>query len=192
MNSNISLILASKSPRRRQLLEQAGIPFRLEAVDVEEDYPDDLDDREVASYLALKKAKAFREISGDEVVVTADTMVLIDGHILGKPSDRNEAIEMLKKLSGTVNEVITGVSLKHQGGIVSFQEVTRVFFNPISDEEIIHYVDKYKPFDKAGAYAIQEWIGIVAVSKIEGSYFNVMGLPVSRLILELKKLFPNP
>lgn len=187
--SKYKIILGSGSPRRRELLSDLGLDFEIRIIDgIEEKYPDDIKTEEISEYLSRLKADAFDEILGDdELVITADTIVVSEGVPLGKPKDRNDAIHMLKTLSGQVHEVITGVTIKTVDKCVSFRVLTKVEFAEIDDYEIEYYVDKYKPFDKAGAYGIQEWIGCIGVKNIEGSYYNVMGLPLHRLYTELKK-----
>ena len=184
------LLLASKSPRRRQLLAELGYPVEIISVDVDEHVPQSLPAAEVAEHLARRKAAAFplNTIAGDEVLVTADTTVVLDHAVLGKPADREEAARMLHSLSGRTHIVYTGVCLHtaHKG--VSFTEATTVHFAALTDAEISYYIDNYRPYDKAGAYGIQEWIGMVGVSRIEGCYYNVMGLPLARLYRELKAL----
>ncbi len=175
---NWNIILASQSPRRKQLLEQLGYTFIQKSKDTDESFSKEMPQREVAEYLSKKKAAAFEaEIQDNDLVITSDTIVLIDNQILGKPDDHKEAFEMISKLSGKNHEVITGVCLKSAHKEVSFSVSTTVFFKKLSDQEILHYIDKYKPFDKAGAYGIQEWIGLIGVDKIEGSFYNVMGFP---------------
>ena len=186
---NYKLILASGSPRRRQLLEKAGVPFTTRIVPVEEDYPEDLNPERVAEYLSEKKGRAYQPlIDDDELVITADTTVVVEDTLLNKPADQVEAHRMLTRLSGKVHHVITGVSLTRTTAIRTFSDTTRVFFRTLSKEEIDFYIDRFAPFDKAGGYAIQEWIGMVGIEKIEGSYFNVVGLPVEKLYRELKEI----
>lgn len=182
------IILASQSPRRQQLLRDMGLRFDVVIRDFVEDYPESLSGEEIAFYLAQVKAKTFRnEISDNEIVITADTIVWCNKRVLGKPADKNEAVRMIQDLSANTHEVITGVSILSAFKEKTFTESTKVTFEKLTEEEITYYVDKCKPFDKAGAYGIQEWIGIVACSRIEGSYFNVVGLPVQRLYKELKE-----
>lgn len=182
---NRPLILASKSPRRQQLLADLALEFTIKVKDTEEIYPDDLDKEKVPEYLAKLKAKAFLDELKDEILITSDTIVLLENEILGKPKDEEDAFLMLKKLSAKMHLVVTGVCLLSSEKEVSFSEVTRVYFKPISDEAIKYYLDHFKPYDKAGSYGIQEWIGMTGIEKIEGSYFNVMGLPVHRVYEEL-------
>jgi len=188
MTNNQKIILASKSPRRQELLRQMDIDFRIVLKDVDESYPDGLTPTEIAVYIAEKKAMAFDEEAGDEIVLTADTIVEINGQILGKPETEAHAVEMLKLLSGKVHRVVTGVCLIYKGHINKFFDVSEVFFRKLTDEEIINYVTKYKPMDKAGAYGIQEWIGITAIERINGSYTNVVGLPTEKLYQQLRKM----
>ncbi|WP_293790574.1 nucleoside triphosphate pyrophosphatase [uncultured Pedobacter sp.] len=179
------IILASKSPRRQELLTLMGLNFKVELKDVDESYPSDLSPAEIAVYISEKKASAF---NGDgEIVITADTIVALNGEILGKPADRKHAQEMLKKLSGSKHEVFTGVTLAKGGQIHSFYDRTIVYCKEVTAEEIDFYIDHYKPFDKAGSYGVQDWWGIVVVERIEGSYTNVMGLPTEKLYNELLK-----
>lgn len=172
------IILASSSPRRKYLMTEAGFEFTVDKPDIDESFPHDLPVDQVARYLAAKKAEVFRLKITDEIVVAADTIVLLDGRILNKPLDENEATEMLRALSGKMHRVITGVTIVSREREESFEDTTLVWFKHLTDEEISFYVTHYKPFDKAGAYGAQDWIGMVAIEKIEGSYFNVMGLPI--------------
>ena len=183
------LVLASQSPRRRQLLQDAGIEFSLaERFECEESYPETLPAAEVAEYLSRLKSEAYPEILGArEILLTADTVVVAKQRVLGKPADRSEAIEMIELLSGSEHEVVTGVTLRSAERMVSFSALSKVYFRELSREEIEYYVDTYSPMDKAGAYGIQEWIGYVGIESIEGSFYNVMGLPVQRLYCELEK-----
>ena len=182
------LTLASGSPRRRELMAAMGLEFEVASVDADESYPRDMPAGEVPSFLARKKSSAYR-LSDDEVVVTADTLVILDGEILGKPVDGEEAVGMLAKLSGRTHHVITGVCLRSACGESGFASVTAVTFRSLTPEEIRHYVDRYRPFDKAGAYGIQEWIGHVGITRIEGSYNNVVGLPTEELFVHLQRFF---
>jgi septum formation protein len=183
-------ILASQSPRRKQILEWAAIPFTIVTKDVAEVYSDDMPVREVPAYLASIKGKAVAAETdlNSHVVISADTIVLFNNKIYGKPKDRDDAIRILHELSGNTHEVITGVSIIWNNEQVIFDETTRVHFSPLTTAEIEFYVDTYKPYDKAGAYAIQEWIGVTTIQKVEGCFFNVMGLPMNRLYHELKRL----
>lgn len=182
------VVLASNSPRRKELLGELGISFTVRTLqDIDESYPDSLKGEEIPIFISGKKAAAYKAtMSDDELIITADTIVYDNGKVLGKPKNREEAILMLRQLSGHAHDVITGVSIVTQQKTVQFASTSKVFFAPLTDEEIAYYVDVYQPFDKAGAYGVQEWIGYVAVTRIEGSYFNVMGLPIQRLYTELK------
>jgi septum formation protein len=183
------VILASNSPRRKELLGGLGIDFEVRTLsDIDESYPDTLQGEDIPMFISAKKAEAYKQgMADDEMIITADTIVYDNGHVLGKPKDRGEAIQMLRELSGHAHEVITGVSIVTKEKAVQFASTSKVTFAALTDEEIAYYVDHYKPYDKAGAYGIQEWIGYVAVTRIEGSYFNVMGLPIQRLYTELKQ-----
>lgn len=184
------LILASASPRRRQLLVGCGLPFvQAEPYDVSETYPAGMPAGEVPVYLARLKSDAYPlPLASFDILVTADTVVAVDDRILGKPADRGVAVAMLRALSGRRHRVVTGVTIRTADRAVSFSSSTDVFLRSLSDEEIGHYVDTYTPYDKAGSYGIQEWIGYVGIERIEGSFYNVMGLPVQRLYVELDEL----
>ena len=183
-----NIILASQSPRRQQLLQDLGINFSLRSIPVDEDYPETLAPEQVALFLAEKKGKVYQSgLSVDELVVTADTTVVVEDTVLNKPTNASEATAMLTQLSGKVHQVITGVCLTTADGIQSFSDTTHVFFRTLRLTEIDYYVTHYKPYDKAGGYAIQEWIGMIGIEKIEGSYFNVVGLPVEKLYRALNE-----
>ena len=183
------LLLASRSLRRQQLMRELGVEFEIVLRDFDESYPEGLNGEEIARYVAGKKALAFKgEVTDNEIVITADTIVWCRGKVLGKPVDTQDAVNMLREISGRTHEVITGVSLLTTEKNVIFTESTRVTFEEMTEAEIQYYVEKYAPYDKAGAYGIQEWIGLAACSHIDGSYFNVVGLPVQRLYEELKKI----
>ena len=186
--ADYKVILASNSPRRKELLGGLGIDFEVRTLqDIDESYPDTLRGEEIPMYISGKKAEAYkRTMADDEMIITADTIVYDNGQVLGKPKDREEAIHMLRQLSGHAHEVITGVSIVTKEQSRQFASISKVYFDVLSDDEIAYYVDNYHPYDKAGAYGVQEWIGYVAVTRIEGSYFNVMGLPIQRLYNELK------
>ncbi|WBO86108.1 Maf family nucleotide pyrophosphatase [Hymenobacter yonginensis] len=186
----MKLILASNSPRRRQLLSDLGLAYTVRLQEVDESFPDHLRRAEVAEYLAAHKADAYRAgLASDEVVLTADTIVCLDDDVLNKPADEAEAIQMLQRLQGRTHDVFTGVCLLcGDGRQVVFSDQTRVTFRKLSLSEIEHYVRQYQPLDKAGAYGAQDWIGMVAVTRLEGSYFNVMGLPVHRVWEALTRL----
>lgn len=189
----MKLLLASKSPRRRQLLSELGYPVEFISLDVDEHVSKGTPAADTAELLARRKADACppEALSQDTVLVTADTVVVLDGQVLGKPSDRAEALAMLHSLAGRSHTVYTGVCLRTASKTLSFTERTEVHFRPLNDEELAYYVDTYRPYDKAGAYGIQEWIGMVGISHIEGCFYNVMGLPVARLYEHLQRLFPG-
>lgn len=184
------ILLASNSPRRRELLSGLGISYRVVSLpEIDESYPDTLQGVEIPSYIAQKKADAYRNMmSSDTLLITADTIVWLNGKVYGKPVDEEHAREMLKELSGCMHTVITGVALTTATSQKVFAVESKVTFAQLTDEEIDFYVAKYRPMDKAGAYGIQEWIGYIGVTSLEGSYFNVMGLPIQRLYNEMKKL----
>lgn len=185
------IILASQSPRRKQLLEWAEIPFEIIVQSTDESYPETLPIDEVPEYIALHKAKAVQQILNEHqknnIILAADTVVVLNNNIIGKPKDRDDAIKILSALSGKEHKVITGVVLAEGEKHTSFADTTSVLFHELTRQQIEFYVDKYKPYDKAGAYAIQEWIGVVGIKKVEGDFYNVMGLPVSRVVQELNK-----
>ena len=184
------IILASNSPRRRELLGGLGIPFKVKVLpDIAERYPEELPVEEIAEYIACEKAAAYSQVMApDDLVITADTVVIARGEVMGKPVDAADARRMLQKLSGCSHQVVTGVCLTTRQAQRHFSVTTNVTFKQLSDEEIAYYIEHYRPFDKAGAYGIQEWIGYIGVTGLEGSYFNVMGLPVQRIYTELMKL----
>jgi septum formation protein len=185
---NLHFILASRSPRRHQLLKELGLNFDTVFKDYNETYPADLEGAEIAEYLSSNKALLFEgEISDNDIVITADTIVWCSNQVLDKPSDYNEAVDILRVMSGKTHDVITGVTFFSNNQKHTFSETTKVTFDNLTDEEIDYYVREFKPFDKAGAYGIQEWIGLSGIVSIEGSYFNVMGLPVQKVYTELKK-----
>lgn len=181
------IILASKSPRRQQLLADLGVTFSVQSMDIPEVYPEGLEMTEVPVYLAELKAEAFRPILKDnQLVITADTIVSLDGQVMNKPSDYADGFRMLKELSGNKHQVLTGVCLLSTTKKVSFYASTDVWFKELSNEEIHYYLENFRPYDKAGAYGIQEWIGYIGIHHIEGSFYNVMGLPVQSLYEHLK------
>ena len=187
------IILASQSPRRKQLLEWAELPFEIAVFETDESYPPGLEPVEIAQHIALNKAIVVREnIAKGSIVIAADTIVVLRDSILGKPVHREEAISMLLALSGEKHKVITGVAILKDDLEIVFADTTEVEFHHLTESEIEFYVDKYKPYDKAGAYAIQEWIGVIGIKSVQGDFYNVMGLPVSRVMKELKKFTPNP
>lgn len=182
------IILASKSPRRQKLLRELGVDFEIKTKDVEEVYPSELNKQEVAIYLSELKAKAFKgELKADEIIITSDTIVCLENRIIGKPKDSQDAFNMLSDLSGKMHEVITAVTLMSLAKTVTFFDVTEVYFKELSNLEIERYIDKYQPFDKAGSYGIQEWIGYIGIEKIVGSYHNVMGFPVKKVYEALEE-----
>lgn len=187
---DITLLLASQSPRRRALLKELGFPVKIvQTPNVDEIFPEHLKAGKIPVYLAQLKAENFTDpIAEDCMLVTADTIVWLNDEVIGKPKDRGDAIQMLTKLSGHKHQVFTGICLKYKNKLHLFCDETNVYFRILSDEEIVHYVDQYKPFDKAGSYGVQEWIGFVGVERIEGSYFNVMGLPTHLIYGEILKL----
>lgn len=180
------IILASKSPRRQEILTQMGIDFIVKTKDVDESYPSHLSPEEVAVYISEKKAAAFRVELDRELLISSDTIVCLESEIIGKPKDEKDAFQILSKLSNHMHRVITAVTFLENGKMESFYDTTEVHFNQLSEEEIEYYIRKYKPFDKAGAYGIQEWIGYIGVRKIIGSYTNVMGLPSELVYRKLK------
>lgn len=182
------IILASKSPRRQQLLQGLELDFEIRTKDVDESFPDELKAQEIPLYLSKIKADAFLpELGENEVIITADTVVWINNHVMNKPESREEAIAMISELSGHEHSVYTGVSITSKDKQVSFYDHTLVTFSEMTEQEIAHYIDVYKPYDKAGAYGAQDWIGLTAIRSLKGSYFNVMGLPVDLVYRELKK-----
>lgn len=188
--SKYHIILASKSPRRRELLAGLGVEFETRIIPgIAEDYPQELTGEEIPQYISREKANAYRRsLKADDLLITADTIVYVNGNVLGKPHDEEEARRMLSLLSGKTHQVVTGVSLTTQRTQQTFAAVTNVTFASLTDEEITYYISHFAPFDKAGSYGIQEWIGYIGVIRIEGSFYNVMGLPVQRLYTELKKI----
>jgi septum formation protein len=185
----LKIVLASKSPRRKELLGNIVAEFEIRTKEIEEIYPPELDASLVPEYLAKLKASAFTEtMADDELIITSDTVVTMNDEIYGKPKDREDAIRILSELSGKSHDVITGVCLRLKDKELVFSETTRIHFKALSIEEIEYYIDNYQPYDKAGAYAIQEWIGMIGIERMEGDYFNVVGLHLFRLNQELKLL----
>jgi septum formation protein len=182
-------ILASQSPRRKQLLEWAEVPFEIIVHNTDESYPDNLSPEEVAIYISQQKAKAVASTVGDEgkIIIAADTIVVLDNKIIGKPETIEEAFNILSALSGNIHSVITGVTITNGQKEKTFSDITEVEFYELTADQINFYINKYKPYDKAGAYAIQEWIGVVGIKKINGDFYNVMGLPVSRVLQALSE-----
>ena len=186
--SKYNIILASKSPRRQQFLKDLDIPFVIQLKEIEEIYPKELQGTEITDYLAELKAQPFNNLKENDLLITSDTIVWLNDKALGKPKDKNDAVKILQKLSGKKHQVITSVSIKGKHFQTLFNDTTNVYFKKLTVDEINYYLDNYKPYDKAGSYGIQEWIGFIGIEKIEGSYFNVMGLPVQKLYKELMKL----
>jgi septum formation protein len=183
------IVLASNSPRRKELLGGLGLPFEVRTKQgIDESYPEGLNGEQIALHISKKKAEAYKsDMADDELIITADTIVYVDGEVLGKPKDKEDARRMFKLMSGREHQVITGVCVVAKEKTVQFASVTDVTFTQLEDEEIDYYINNYKPYDKAGAYGIQEWIGYVGITGIRGSYFNVVGLPVQRLYTALKQ-----
>ena len=194
MNTQVSqpsIILASQSPRRRQLLEWAEIPFEIMVKETDESYPEDLSMDLIAIHIARNKALAVKEQMIQQVnktIIAADTIVVLNNEVIGKPKDRQDAIKILSNLSGQIHHVVTGVVILSSTKEIAFADTTEVAFHHLEEKEIIFYVDKYRPYDKAGAYAIQEWIGVIGIKSVNGDFYNVMGLPVSRVVQALEKL----
>ena len=189
MVNDYKMILASNSPRRRELLAGLGMEFEVRVFpDIDESYPASMPAAETAEYIAKKKAAVYRQVmADDELVITADTVVIVGEDVLGKPADAQEAAQMLRKLSGRVHQVMTGVCITTSEQTVSFSVKTDVTFKQLAEDEIDYYIKKYQPYDKAGAYGIQEWIGYIGCTGLNGSYYNVMGLPVQRIYTELQR-----
>ena len=182
---NYNIILASKSPRRQKFLADLGLKFTITTKEVEEIYPKNLQGVEITDYLAKLKSAPFKKLNDKDIVVTSDTIVWLDYKAIGKPKNREEAIQTLQELSGKVHQVFTSVFIKSKEKKVLFNDCTAVYFNDLTLEEITYYVDEFEPFDKAGGYGIQDWIGLIAIQKIEGSFYNVMGFPVHKFYKEL-------
>ncbi|MBP5318953.1 MAG: septum formation protein Maf [Paludibacteraceae bacterium] len=181
------VVLVSQSPRRRELLAGLEIEFTATSIDTDERYPENLSGAQIPTYIAEQKAAAYQPLLHDkQLAITADTVVICNDRVLGKPKTREEAVEMLHALQGNTHKVITGVCLLSLQKTRSFHAISEVTFAPLTDEEIAHYIDRYRPFDKAGSYGVQEWIGFIGIEKLVGSYYNVMGLPTHRLYKELK------
>lgn len=186
----LNIVLASKSPRRQSLVKELGFPCEVRTKEVEEIYPADLDIYKVPDFLAELKSTPFDgTLERHQVLLTSDTIVINNGTILGKPKSEEDAASMIRSLSGSMHEVVTGVCLKGTNKTIRFSNITKVYFSELTEEEIQHYVSKYKPMDKAGSYGIQEWIGYIGVKKIEGCYYNVMGLPLNATYAALKENF---
>ena len=197
VQSNLpSIILASQSPRRKQLLEWAEVPFEVIVKETDESYPDNLSMDAIAMHIARNKALAVKEMIGNnkdqnnlyKTIVAADTIVVLNNQVIGKPKDREHAIQILSSLAGQIHHVVTGVVIVSPTREIAFADTTEVEFHQLDENQISFYVDKYKPYDKAGAYAIQEWIGVVGIKSVKGDFYNVMGLPVSKVVQVLKQL----
>jgi len=185
----MEIILASQSPRRKQLLEWAEVPFKIIINETDENYPPGLSTKDIAKHIAKNKALAIKHLHGDDTaILAADTIVVLNNEIIGKPDDKKDAIDILTKLSGNKHLVITGVCILYNNQEMTFADTTEVEFHELTAEQISFYIDAYKPYDKAGAYAIQEWIGVIGIKSIMGDFYNVMGLPVSRVVQELNRL----
>ncbi|WP_300600408.1 Maf family protein [Niabella sp.] len=183
------IILASSSPRRKQILEWADVPFEIRTKEIDESFDPALDLQAAIADVARRKAEAILEgVAGDTIVLAADTVVVLDNQVIGKPKSREDAIDILTRLQNRTHQVITGVALLKGAQEVLFSDVTEVTFHPLTLQQIVYYIDQYQPFDKAGSYAIQEWIGVVGIKNINGDFYNVMGLPVSRILQEMRKL----
>jgi len=180
------LILASNSPRRKQLLKEAGFDFEVEVLSTDETFPDNISPEKVAGYISHQKAEMFRGIYNDRLVLTADTVVVMDQHILNKPEGHDEAFRMLSLLSGKTHKVITAASLLTENKITTVSDIAMVTFRELEETEINYYIEHYKPFDKAGSYGIQEWIGMIGIEKMEGSFYTIMGLPIQKVYQLLK------
>ncbi|ROH98932.1 MULTISPECIES: Maf family nucleotide pyrophosphatase [unclassified Chryseobacterium] len=184
----MKLLLASQSPRRKELLSSLGFEFEIVAIDCEEILPDSVKTEDAAAYLSELKADAFRNLVQDEILLTADTVVAIDDRVLGKPKDESEARDMLRSLSGTTHQVYTGITIKTADKIITETDIADVTFDEITDDEITYYIQKYKPFDKAGSYGIQEWLGMAKIKKMTGSFYTIMGLPTHLVYKILKEI----
>ncbi len=186
--SNYDIILASNSPRRQQFLKDIGLDFRIKTHSVEEIFPEELKAAEISDYLVKLKAEPFKYLTEKQLVITADTIVWHNNQCLGKPKDRAEAVQMLQQLSGEAHQVVTSVAFTQAHQQMVIHQVSTVYFKALTAAEIDYYIDNYQPFDKAGAYGIQEWIGTVGIEKIEGSYTNIVGLPVAQVLATLEKI----
>jgi septum formation protein len=186
-----TIILASQSPRRKQLLQWAEIDFEVIVSDTDESFPPGLPVQDVAIHIAAQKAEAVKSRAGEKTIIAADTIVVLGNDVIGKPKDREDAVAILTRLSGKDHKVITGVVITNQHKTISFADTTAVSFHPLTKQQVEYYVDHYQPYDKAGAYAIQEWIGVVGIKSVQGDFYNVMGLPVSRVIQALREFSPD-
>jgi septum formation protein len=185
----LPIILASQSPRRKQLLQWADINFTVQVQATDESYPNQLPFAEIPIYIAAKKAKAIQhQVDKASTIIAADTIVVANNAVLGKPQNFQDAFNMLQQLNGKQHQVITGVVIQQQEQQICFSETTTVYFNELTNQQLTYYIEKYKPYDKAGAYGIQEWIGVVGIQKIEGDFYNVMGLPINKVVQVLQQL----
>ena len=182
---NKNLVLASQSPRRQELLKGLNIDFQIIKIDADESYPENLIREEITEFISKTKSEAYPNLKENEILITADTLVWLENEVLGKPKNKNEAFEMIRRMSGKTHEVFTSVTLRNTEKSVTFSETTEVSFDEFTDEEIDFYIRNFQPFDKAGAYGIQDWLGYAKISKINGCYYNVMGLPLRKLYNEL-------
>jgi len=185
--TNYKIILGSNSPRRKELLKKMDMRFKSVKIEADESYPEVLPPVEIPEFLALKKSLQYHKLKKNELLITADTIVVLKGVILEKPQNKTQAKKMLKMLSGRKHRVITGVCLRTKNDILTFSDVSEVYFRKLTGAEIKYYIERYKPFDKAGAYGIQEWIGLIGIEKIKGSFYNIMGLPTEKLVNYLKE-----
>ena len=181
LSPNTKFLLASQSPRRQELLKGLDIDFEIVQIEADESFPENLVRQEITEFISQSKSEAFRKLNPNEILITADTLVWLNNEILGKPKNYDEAFQMLNQLSGTIHEVFTSVTLRSPSNSLTFSETTEVIFDKISEEEIHYYLINYKPFDKAGAYGIQDWLGYTKINRIQGCYYNVMGLPLRKL-----------
>ena len=186
----MKLLLGSKSPRRRELLHNLGLKFQMVSIECEEDYPGNLPIEEIAAYLAEKKSSVYKNLAADEVLLTSDTIVVLDKKVLGKPNDEEHSREMLRQLSGKIHEVHTAVTLRSSDRYVTKTDIATVHVNELIEEEISYYITNCKPFDKAGSYGVQDWLGLAKINRIEGSFYTIMGLP-THLIYEMLKEFKS-
>lgn len=186
----MKILLGSNSPRRKELLQSLGYDFNVVFVDCKEIFPENLPVEKIAGYLSELKAAAFRSLENDEILITADTIVVLENQVLGKPKNEEDAFQMLKKLSGNVHQVYTGISVKTKRKTITKTDVANVFFSEITEPEIHYYIKSFKPMDKAGSYGIQEWLGMAKITKIEGSFYTIMGLPTHLIHGILKSLLP--
>lgn len=184
----MKLLLASQSPRRKELLQKCGFQFDVVSIDCDESYPENLPTEEIPAYISLQKAKAYKHLNEEKVLITADTIVALGDEVLGKPKNEEHAFQMLSKLSGRSHEVYTGVTIRTFSETITRTDKSTVFFDEISEKEILFYIENFKPLDKAGSYGIQDWIGLAKIKKIEGSFYTIMGLPTHLIYRHLKNI----